>query len=316
MFCKLCSKHFQTANAFANHKQSKKHKEMEATLKCHKLINNINKNEPEAKDDEIELADEEVAVKSDRLAKKLAQYQEEIQKNQEARAGDGDEEMAGDENEWEDIGDEELEFDETKIIPLTQCLFCEHKASTVEEKCEHMAKEHSFFIPDLDYVSDMEGLMKHLGMKLGVYHVCLWCSSKCYGDLLSVQKHMLDKGHTKMKFQGETLLEYADYYTYEGDTTIDEEYDIIDSDQFDSTKNSSGLDEGGSLGEDAFELVLPSGIKVGHRSLFKYYKQSFGHRNLQLKQFNNQTIKDKYKAIANGGVLAYRKLSFSFDCFL
>ena len=304
MFCKLCSKHFQTANAFTNHKQSKKHKEMEATLKCHKMISNINKNEPESKDDEIQLAEEEVAVKSDRLAKKLAQLQEELQKNQDVNM---EQEADVDETEWEDIGDEDLDFDESKIIPLTQCLFCAHNASSVEEKCEHMAKEHSFFIPDLDYVSDMEGLMKHLGMKLGVYHVCLWCSSKCYGDLLSVQKHMLDKGHTKMKFQGETLLEYADYYTYEGDTTIDEEYDIIDSDAFDSTKNSSGLEEGVTGEDAAFELVLPSGMKVGHRSLFKYYKQSFGHRNLEMKMYNNQTLKDKYRAIASGGSVAYSK---------
>ena len=88
-----------------------------------------------------------------------------------------------------------------------------------------MAKEHSFFIPDMEYVSDLEGLLKFLGIKVGVYHVCLWCSNRVYRDLSSVQKHMSDKGHQKMKFEGETLLEYADFYTYDGET--DDEYDIL-----------------------------------------------------------------------------------------
>lgn len=30
-----------------------------------------------------------------------------------------------------------------------------------------------------------------------------------------------------------------------------------------------------SLGEDEMELVLPSGNRIGHRSLQRYYKQSF-----------------------------------------
>lgn len=168
-----------------------------------------------------------------------------------------------------------------------------------------MANEHSFFIPDMEYVMDLEGLLKHLGVKVGAYHVCLWCSNKCYRSLDAVQKHMSDKGHQKMRFEGETLLEYSDFYTYEGDATIDEEYDIAED--FDiktiSRISSSFRDEDGGDdgdGNDTYELVLPSGARVGHRSLFKYYKQSFGHRNLELKKRSNLTVRDKYKAIANG----------------
>lgn len=69
-------------------------------------------------------------------------------------------------------------IDESKGIPLTECFFCDHKSNTVEEKCEHMAKLHSFFIPDMEHCTDLEGLLKFLGIKLGVYHVCLWCSGK------------------------------------------------------------------------------------------------------------------------------------------
>lgn len=176
-----------------------------------------------------------------------------------------------------------------------------------------MASEHSFLIPDMDYVSDLVGLLKHLGVKVGAYHVCLWCSSKCYRSLDAVQKHMVDKGHQKMRFEGETLLEYADFYTYEGDTSIDEEYDVAEDFDIKTISRISssfrGEDEGDESGDQSFELVLPSGAKIGHRSLFKYYKQSFGHRNLEIKKKCNLTVRDKYKAIACGenysGMIAF-----------
>ena len=178
-----------------------------------------------------------------------------------------------------------------------------------------MAKEHSFYIPSLDHVSDLEGLLKFLGIKLGVYHVCFWCSSKCYRDLLSVQRHMADKGHQKLKFEGDTLIEYADFYSFGDDDdeeTIDDEYDIVNKSALSESrlsKISSDEDNGDSYDEEMFELCLPSGARIGHRSLFRYYKQSFGHRNLEMKQRNNISIKDKYKAIALGGTYT-RKFYF------
>ena len=211
------------------------------------------------------------------------------------------------------------------------CFFCTHVSATAEDKCEHMAEKHTFYIPDMEHVSDLEGLLKFLGVKLGVYHVCLWCSSKCYRDLLSVQKHMTDKGHQKMKFEGETLIEYADYYTFddeedsedeeEADDTIDDEFDIVNK----SSLNESRLSKfTGNTGEDeslatayndeSYELCLPSGARIGHRSLFRYYKQSFGHRSLELKQRSNVTLKDKYKAIACGGSFS-RTFLFSYIGF-
>lgn len=291
MFCKLCSKHFTTDNSFANHLQSNKHKELEMAA-----IANVN---PDSSTQELN--DSAIAVKSDRAAKRA----ELVQKmNQEETVVDVDTTNDTD-KDWEDIGETE-EYDETKGIDLLTCFFCTHKSETAADKCEHMAREHSFFIPDFDYISDLEGLLKFLGVKLGVYHVCLWCSSKCYGSLDAVQKHMADKGHYRMKFEGETLLEYVDYYLYEGDTTIDDEYDIINESDMNESRlsNASTRREVAAFLEDeSYELVLPSGAKLGHRSLFKYYKQSFGHRALELKFKNNQTIKDKYRAIACGGVL-------------
>jgi pre-60S factor REI1 len=214
-----------------------------------------------------------------------------------------------------------LKIEETGGIEILKCFFCAHTSNTAEEKCEHMAKEHSFYIPSLDHVSDLEGLLKFLGIKLGVYHVCFWCSSKCYRDLLSVQRHMADKGHQKLKFDGDTLIEYADFYSFgddEDDETIDDEYDIVNRSALNESRLSKisnrsedddGTINGDSYDEEMFELCLPSGARIGHRSLFRYYKQSFGHRNLEMKQRSNVSLRDKYKAIALGGAYT-RKISF------
>ena len=71
-----------------------------------------------------------------------------------------------------------------------------------------------------------------------------------------------DKGHSKILHEGEALIEYADYYDY---TSSYPEGEREDGDE------EAELD---AIDDDCFELVLPSGAKVGHRSLARYYKQS------------------------------------------
>ena len=204
----------------------------------------------------------------------------------------------------------------------------------MEAKYEHMAREHSFYVPDMEHVSDLAALLKFLGVKLGTYHVCLWCSSKCYRNLDAVQKHMADKGHQKMRFDGETLLEYADFYSYGDDDDDDDDeeegenasvnvadYDMLNQSDLNSdSRRVSSVTVGGSPGgfksvfeDENYELVLPSGVKIGHRSLFRYYKHSFGHRNIENKQRCNITVKDKYRAIANNGTYTRMKLTLYYS---
>lgn len=83
--------------------------------------------------------------------------------------------------DWEDIdSDEELgcedadAVDDTEeqdaeecpcqgAIPVTDCLFCPHHSSSLVKNVAHMTKVHSFFIPDIEYLSDLKGLIKYLG---------------------------------------------------------------------------------------------------------------------------------------------------------
>jgi len=101
-------------------------------------------------------------------------------------------------------------------LQLEECLFCSIKSSNLEENLSHMAHAHSFFLPDFEYIKDLEGLIGYLDEKVGIYHVCLWCNKKSFRDVLSVQRHMTAKGHCKILFDENpnAAWEYVDFYDY------------------------------------------------------------------------------------------------------
>ncbi|XP_032134961.1 zinc finger protein 622 [Sapajus apella] len=219
-------------------------------------------------------------------AKKLAKQQEEDSEEEE---GDLDE------NDWEDIdSDEELQCEDTEAmddaaeqdaeeeeagekpplgaIPITDCLFCLHHSSSLMKNVAHMTKVHSFFIPDIEYLSDIKGLITYLGEKVGVGKICLWCNEKgkSFYSTEAVQAHMNDKSHCKLFTDGDAALEFADFYDFRSSYPDHKEgEDPNEAEELPSEKNLEYDDE-------TMELILPSGARVGHRSLMRYYKQRFG----------------------------------------
>lgn len=73
---------------------------------------------------------------------------------------------------------------------------------------------------------------------------------------------MIDKGHCKMLHEGEALAEYADFYDYSSS------YPDCESADPNAEVEIPELDD------NDYQLVLPSGSVIGHRSLMRYYKQS------------------------------------------
>lgn len=82
---------------------------------------------------------------------------------------DSDEDL-GSEEEMESVGEEEEEQAEAEstpavgAIPVTDCLFCLHHSRSLTKNVAHMTKVHSFFIPDIEYLVDLRGLIAYLGM--------------------------------------------------------------------------------------------------------------------------------------------------------
>lgn len=51
-------------------------------------------------------------------------------------------------------------------IPVTNCLFCKHHSRTLSRNVAHMTKVHSFFLPDVEYLTNLRGLIAYLGRRL------------------------------------------------------------------------------------------------------------------------------------------------------
>lgn len=235
--------------------------------------------------------DRDAAEKPPRL-QWFEQQARKLARQQGAEGGSAEEGLDGD--EWEDIdSDEELDCEDAEsmdeleqeaeeeeaggsaplgAIPITDCLFCPHHSSSLMKNVAHMTKIHSFFIPDIEYLSDLKGLIRYLGEKVGVGKICLWCNEKgkSFYSTEAVQAHMNDKSHCKLLTEGDAALEFADFYDFRSSYPDHKDgEEPPDTDELSSDKTLEYDDE-------TMELILPSGARVGHRSLMRYYKQRFG----------------------------------------
>lgn len=109
-------------------------------------------------------------------------------------------EESDDDDEYEDVDDDD-EWDgvvsENNPIVNNICLFCSQNSQSLFHNVKHMSDVHSFFIPDVEYLVDMKGLLVYLGEKVCQGFMCLWCndSGKCFHSMESAQAHMIDKGN-------------------------------------------------------------------------------------------------------------------------
>ncbi|XP_045502469.1 zinc finger protein 622 [Colias croceus] len=261
VYCKCCSKLFNTKNAYNNHLNSKKHKQAEQ--------NYVPNEKPiQKKEEEESQSDSNSFEKIE--ADKLLQREKFVVVKDVVGSDDLDIETDSeieelDSDEWEEC---RIQGSDSLIKPR-DCLFCGHHSKNMVKNLKHMSITHSFFIPDVEYCTDIKGLLLYLGEKISQGFMCLWCNDagRTFYSMEAAQAHMLDKGHCKMLHEGIALAEYSDYYDYSASYPDHEEGDEdmeVDEPAADPTM----------LDGDNFQLVLPSGVVIGHRSLLRYYKQN------------------------------------------
>lgn len=148
--------------------------------------------------------------------------------------------------------DQSTEEEMNRPLVLEECIFCDHLGDSVDALVDHMSAEHLFFIPDLEYCLNITDLVEFLQEKVKRYFTCLFCSDsgKEFYTLDAVRKHMLNKGHCRID-----------------DRHMEEYYDFYDYPELEDMVNDSSADD------MEYELVLPNGNVLGHRSLNRYYKQ-------------------------------------------
>lgn len=168
-------------------------------------------------------------------------------------------------------------------IPLNTCLFCPKREFTsFEENLDHMYRKHGFFIPEQKYLVDKEGLVKYLSEKIGLGNVCLVCSYQGR-SLEAVRAHMLSKNHCRIPYETEDeRLEISEFYDFsstyaennQATSGNDDEWEDINSDEAEDLDDEDEEVPQEYLYNDGVELHLPTGVKVGHRSLQRYYRQN------------------------------------------
>lgn len=277
--CVACQKTFYSENSYENHIKSSKHKSREARMNR-------------------EHADDASSVMSSTFS-----LGEPINKTREndadvSNAADG---LKAATIEEEDEGEQEPDDGE---YSSSRCLFCSNKESNINANADHMLKSHGMFIPERDYLADLEGLLHYLWRKINENSECLYCHA-IRNNPAGIRTHMRDKGHCMIAFETEDeQIEIGQYYdfrsTYSDDDGESTTSDIADGgvkvsgsepeeDGWETEASSVDEDEDdeeeeGQLAlsiknnpvvlEDEYELHLPSGRTVGHRSLAKYYRQN------------------------------------------
>lgn len=286
--CQVCQKSFSSSNAYQSHINSKKHKDNES-----RIIKMATKAQASvAKDVEADPLIVKLLPPSsglDDLSDIKSSLPSDFQ-SYPSKVPPTDLRVA------EDATDEEIQAaidakvaSSRRIDPETSCLFCSTTNFTsLDESLGHMTRHHGFFVPEQSYLIDRTGLMKYLADKISIGNMCLYCNGKGRGFLSgeAARKHMIDKSHCKIAYDmEEDRLELSDFYDFTSsypdaqweDVSGDEvdEDDAISADD-DDDDDKDVLDDSNQVryGDNEFELVLPSGARLGHRSLRRYYNQS------------------------------------------
>ncbi|XP_017765644.1 PREDICTED: zinc finger protein 622 [Eufriesea mexicana] len=240
--CKICKKNFNTRNQYENHLLSKKHKE-----KCAKQ----------------NVASEAVSedLSDDAGPSPNSIFKKDIIEEVSMKRLKGDIEINSD---VESVDSDEWIEDTENPVTNNNCLFCNHHSKSLVRNLKHMTIAHSFFIPDPEYCIDIKGLLVYLGEKIFAGYMCIWCnnSGRCFQSAEAARAHMIDKGHCKMLHEGDALAEYVEFYDYSSS------YPDVEAGDLDAEIEIPELDD------NDYQLVLPSGNVIGHRSLMRYYKQN------------------------------------------
>ncbi|KAK3939096.1 C2H2 type zinc-finger-domain-containing protein [Diplogelasinospora grovesii] len=143
------------------------------------------------------------------------------------------------------------------VSTLKSCLFCNYESPTPPLNATHMERIHGMFIPEKQYLVDLEGLLGELQKRVHKLHECLYCH-KVKANAFAVQTHMRDKGHCQIPYDTEEdQLEIGEFYDFRS-TYSDEESEDEDEEMENGVQNG-GVKLGGKratkvTGEDDEEV--------------------------------------------------------------
>jgi pre-60S factor REI1 len=155
------------------------------------------------------------------------------------------------------------EAENPPVITPLMSIFDEKIFDTTEECLQYMELTYGFFVPDREYLVDLDGLLTYLGEKVRIGGLCIYCQKQLRPGR-PCQNHMISKSHCKIAYEEEIDLdEFEDFYDFSssyGDEEVGEDGELVQR-----TLEISHLGE----------LILLDGRTVGTRHLRHYYKQKY-----------------------------------------
>ncbi|KAK4220038.1 C2H2 type zinc-finger-domain-containing protein [Rhypophila decipiens] len=262
--CDVCQKTFLSENSFRNHLGSSKHKARVAATN-HKtngkvddetssvmsstfsLGQPVNKSEVDSDADKSEV-DSEVEEEFNEVVESLKKTGLNDRKSPVKRPSNPHLSAAAQHKEEHPVseasGDEEsgaaTPSASTTTGPkadpsLKKCLFCNYESPTPPLNAVHMERIHGMFIPEKQYLVDLEGLLKNLQERVFDLNECLTCG-KVKANTFAVQTHMRDKSHCTIPYTTEDeQLEIGDFYDFR--STYSDQEDSEDESTEDGKQN-------------------------------------------------------------------------------
>ncbi|EMG48113.1 REH1 Cytoplasmic 60S subunit biogenesis factor REH1 [Candida maltosa Xu316] len=200
----------------------------------------------------------------------------------------------------EDDGEEhedESSSDELDAIPITHCFYCGANNHEIENNIKHMFSKHGLYIPERSFLVDVEGLLEYLSEVVSLDHECLVCGFEGK-NLESIRQHIVSKGHCKIPYETkEEKLAVAEFYDFIGDDDDEQQTStktekatrkhVGFSEESPSTvlvdyteeeqPEDNGINDNYALVEidpSGVELRTPTGSRIGHRTMQRYYRQN------------------------------------------
>ncbi|KAF4829615.1 Cytoplasmic 60S subunit biogenesis factor REI1-like protein [Colletotrichum tropicale] len=246
--CEACQKSYSSENAFQNHLTSQKHKVRVAAIARRKgpiaddassvMSSTFSLGEPIAVEKELDSEAEEEFTAVVEGLKKANIDEAKDQRPSPVKRPSNPHLSAQGQHAGEDVN-MNRESESATPVPSKQeiawsiksCLFCNYESPSVPLNANHMERFHDMFIPEKQYLVDLEGLLQHLQERVHEGHQCLYCF-KTKKTAFAVQTHMRDKGHCKIPYDTEEVqLDIGDFYDFRstysdgGDSDDEEEAD-------------------------------------------------------------------------------------------
>ncbi|KAI1380277.1 C2H2 type zinc-finger-domain-containing protein [Hypoxylon crocopeplum] len=270
--CDVCQRTYYSENSYRNHLSSQKHKAKEAAFQrrgsnqddaSSVMSSTFSLGDPIPTTDEVDSdAEEEFnevveGLKKATLAERPSPVKRPSNPHPSAEAQH---------NRAHPVSEEASEATSSTSTPvpnltLKSCLFCNYDSPTVPLNVVHMERIHSMFIPEKQYLVDLDGLIGALQQRIQEFHECLYCG-KVKNTAFAVQTHMRDKSHCKIPYGSEEeQIEIGDYYDFRStysDSEDSEDESVEDSKQNGGAKlgakrSARAMGEDGDEEDDGWE---------------------------------------------------------------